>query len=283
MARKKKETSRVEETISIIDKPEEKTLKKKKSSKKESVEEINIDVNKVEEPKVKRPRKSKETIIIESKVIDDAKPKVSRKKKTEEKSVDEIDVNQQEEKSCKTSSRKRKAKQDLEKETGEKIESKIEIENKKPHQTQKSSTSKKKKNISKSKEFYVIDEGKYVLGDIDELFEEKAAKKIKSFVNKKISKINHGKDEKMGIHFFKVNEKVWDVIDYNVKILTSNKSLILCKDDIIKNGKLKFCKRFIAKDSFKLTVDYTDDDYCLYFQYDEEPSPFMMLQDESII
>jgi hypothetical protein len=30
-------------------------------------------------------------------------------------------------------------------------------------------------------------------------------------------------------------------------------------------------------------VDYTKDDYCLYFYYEDAPGPFMMLQDEALI
>lgn len=142
---------------------------------------------------------------------------------------------------------------------------------------------KPKKPILKVKDFYEFEEGKYVLGDVEELFDEKLLKKMRTTV-KKLSKKNHGKDDKLGIHYFKVGDKVWDFIEYNSKILTASNSLILCKSETVtKEGKLRFCRRFEAKNPFKVFVDYTKDDYCLYFYYEDEPSPFMMLNDEAII
>ena len=142
---------------------------------------------------------------------------------------------------------------------------------------------KPKKPILKVKDFYEFEEGKYVLGDVEELFDEKLLKKMKTSI-KKLSKKNHGKDDKLGIHYFKVGDKVWDFIEYNSKILTASNSLILCKSETVtKEGKLRFCKRFEAKEKFKVFVDYTKDDYCLYFYYEDTPSPFMMLNDEALI
>ena len=142
---------------------------------------------------------------------------------------------------------------------------------------------KPKKPILKVKDFYEFEEGKYVLGDVEELFDEKLLKKMKTSI-KKLSKKNHGKDDKLGIHYFKVGDKVWDFIEYNNKILTASNSLILCKSETVtKEGKLRFCKRFEAKEKFKVFVDYTKDDYCLYFYYEDTPSPFMMLQDEGLV
>ena len=142
---------------------------------------------------------------------------------------------------------------------------------------------KPKKPILKVKDFYEFEEGKYVLGDVEELFDEKLLKKMKTSI-KKLSKKNHGKDDKLGIYYFKVGDKVWDCIEYNNKILTASNSLILCKSETVtKEGKLRFCKRFEAKEKFKIYVDYTKDDYCLYFYYEDTPSPFMMLNDEALI
>lgn len=142
---------------------------------------------------------------------------------------------------------------------------------------------KPKKPILKVKDFYEFEEGKYVLGDVEELFDEKLLKKMKTSI-KKLSKKNHGKDDNLGIHYFKVGDKVWDFIEYNNKILTASNSLILCKNETVtKEGKLRFCKRFEAKEKFKVFVDYTKDDYCLYFYYEDTPSPFMMLNDEALI
>lgn len=135
----------------------------------------------------------------------------------------------------------------------------------------------------KTKDFYEFEEGKYVLGDIDELFDEAFTKKVKTSV-KKLSKKNHGKDDKLGIYYFKVNEKVWDLIEYNSKILTANKALILCKSELItKEGKLRFCRRFESREKFRVYPEYTKDDYCLFFYNIDSPSPFIMLQDENLV
>lgn len=158
-----------------------------------------------------------------------------------------------------------------------KVEKVIEKPKEQPNQK------KPKKPILKVKDFYEFEEGKYVLGDVEELFDEKLLKKMKTAI-KKLSKKNHGKDDKLGIHYFKVGDKVWDFIEYNSKILTASNSLILCKSETVtKEGKLRFCKRFEAKEKFKVFVDYTKDDYCLYFYYEDTPSPFMMLNDEALI
>ena len=152
-----------------------------------------------------------------------------------------------------------------------------------PKKVEPTKPKKTKKPILKVKDFYEFEEGKYVLGDVEELFDEKLLKKMKTAV-KKLSKKNHGKDDKLGIHYFKVGDKVWDFIEYNSKILTASNSLILCKSETVtKEGKLRFCRRFEAKNPFKVFVDYTKDDYCLYFYCEDEPSPFMMLQDEALI
>ena len=135
----------------------------------------------------------------------------------------------------------------------------------------------------KTKDFYEFEEGKYVLGDVEELFDEAFTKKVKASI-KKSSKNNHGKDDKLGIYYFKVNEKVWDLIEYNSKILTANKALILCKSELItKEGKLRFCRRFESKEKFRVYPEYTKDDYCLFFYNIDSPSPFIMLQDENLV
>ena len=152
-----------------------------------------------------------------------------------------------------------------------------------PKKVEHTKPRKPKKPILKVKDFYEFEEGKYVLGDVEELFDEKLLKKMKTSI-KKLSKKNHGKDDKLGIHYFKVGDKVWDFIEYNSKILTASNRLILCKSETVtKEGKLRFCKRFEAKEKFKVFVDYTKDDYCLYFYYEDTPSPFMMLNDEALI
>ena len=157
------------------------------------------------------------------------------------------------------------------------------VEPPKPKVQKVSEPRKPKTSILKVKDFYEFEEGKYVLGDVEELFDEKLLKKVKTSI-KKLSKKNYGKDDKLGIHYFKVGDEVWDCIEYNSKVLTASNSLILCKSETVtKQGKLRFCRRFEAKEKFKVFVDYTKDDYCLYFYYEDAPGPFMMLQGESFV
>ena len=203
-------------------------------------------------------------------VVEEVKPKRTRKKKVEEPKPIVI-INEPPKK------RTRKKKEEE-----PKLASTPPPPKEEPKKVEPPKPRKPKKPILKVKDFYEFEEGKYVLGDVDELFDEKLTKKMKTAV-KKLSKKNHGKDDKLGIHYFKVGDKVWDLIEYNSKILTASNSLILCKDDIIKSGKLRFCRRFIAKDKFKVFVDYTKDDYCLYFYNEDEPCPFMMLNNEGLV
>lgn len=206
-------------------------------------------------------------------VVEEVKPKKTRKKKVEE-SKPIVIVNEPPKKRTR---KKKEEEPKLASVPPPKVEKVIE----KPKEQPK--PRKTKKPIFKVKDFYEFEEGKYVLGDVEELFDEKLLKKMKTSI-KKLSKKNHGKDDKLGIHYFKVGDKVWDFIEYNSKILTASNSLILCKSETVtKEGKLRFCKRFEAKEKFKVFVDYTKDDYCLYFYYEDEPSPFMMLNDEALI
>lgn len=206
-------------------------------------------------------------------VVEEVKPKKTRKKKVEEPKPIVI-VNEPPKKRTR---KKKEEEPKLASTPPPKVEKVIE----KPKEQPK--PKKPKKPILKVKDFYEFEEGKYVLGDVEELFDEKLLKKMKTSI-KKLSKKNHGKDDKLGIHYFKVGDKVWDCIEYNNKILTASNSLILCKSETVtKDGKLRFCKRFEAKEKFTVFVDYTKDDYCLYFYYEDAPGPFMMLQDEALI
>lgn len=205
-------------------------------------------------------------------VVEEVKPKRTRKKKVEE-SKPIVIVNEPPKKRTR---RKKEEEPKLASTPPPKEEPKPKVQ-------KVSEPRKPKKPILKVKDFYEFEEGKYVLGDVEELFDEKLLKKMKTSI-KKLSKKNHGKDDKLGIHYFKVGDKVWDFIEYNSKILTASNSLILCKSETVtKEGKLRFCKRFEAKEKFKVFVDYTKDDYCLYFYYEDTPSPFMMLNDEALI
>ena len=238
--------------------------------RKEVVEQV------IEEVKPKRVRKKKEE------VVEEVKPKRTRKKKVEEPKPIVI-VNEPPKKRT-----RKKTKDEVASKTTKEEEPKLAStpppkEEPKPKVQKVSEPRKPKKPILKVKDFYEFEEGKYVLGDVEELFDEKLLKKMKTAI-KKLSKKNHGKDDKLGIHYFKVGDKVWDFIEYNSKILTASNSLILCKSETVtKEGKLRFCKRFEAKEKFKVFVDYTKDDYCLYFYYEDTPSPFMMLNDEALI
>lgn len=268
-SKKKEEITTQVEEIAIPKKRTRKTEKNIEISTKKD-EEIEVKTESVKE-KPKRTRRSKE-ITVEA--IEEPKSnKQPRKKKEEYKPV--VIVNE--------TSKKRIKKNDDVPKLSSTPPPPIIKEDSKP-KVQKTPDSKKSKRSSVNiKDYYDFGEGKYVLGDIDELFDEKLAKKIKTTL-KKLSKKNHGKDEKLGIHFFKVGDKVWDLIDYNNKILTVNSSLILCKSEIVtKEGKLRFCRRFEAKGNFRLYVDYTNNDYCLYFLNEDDPSPFIMLQNEAPI
>lgn len=220
----------------------------------------------VEEVVVEKPKRTRAT----KKKVEEPKPIVivneTPKKRTRKKTKDEVASKTTKEEEPKLAST-----------PPPKVEKVIEKPKEQPKQK------KPKKPILKVKDFYDFEEGKYVLGDVEELFDEKLLKKMKTSI-KKLSKKNHGKDDKLGIHYFKVGDKVWDFIEYNSKILTASNSLILCKSETVtKEGKLRFCKRFEAKEKFKVFVDYTKDDYCLYFYYEDTPSPFMMLNDEALI
>ena len=230
--------------------------------KKEVIEEV------VEKPKRTRATKKK---------VEEPKPIVivnePPKKRTRKKTKDEVASKTTKEEEPKLAST-----------PPPKVQKKSELPPKEePKKVEPPKPKKTKKPILKVKDFYEFEEGKYVLGDVEELFDEKLLKKMKTSI-KKLSKKNHGKDDKLGIHYFKVGDKVWDFIEYNSKILTASNSLILCKSETVtKEGKLRFCKRFEAKEKFKVFVDYTKDDYCLYFYYEDTPSPFMMLNDEALI
>ena len=281
MARyKKKVTEAVEKVEDVISPtPKKKVVKKDKTaietvSPKKKTRKV-ITGNPIEDVKdeiksTKKVHKTNDDIIIEP-------PKKRTRKKTKDEVASKA-TKEEEPKLASTPPPKVQKKSELPpKEEPKKVEPP------KPKVQKVSEPRKPKKPILKVKDFYEFEEGKYVLGDVEELFDEKLLKKMKTAI-KKLSKKNHGKDDKLGIHYFKVGDKVWDCIEYNSKILTASNSLILCKSETVtKEGKLRFCRRFEAKNPFKVFVDYTKDDYCLYFYYEDEPSPFMMLNDENLI
>lgn len=249
----KKKTSKVitEKPIEIV----------KDETKPKKVRKTKVDKTIIETPK--KTKKKAEPIII----VNEPLKKRTRKKKDEEPKLASVPPPPKVQKKSELPPKEEPKK----------------VEPPKPKVQKVSEPKKQKKPILKVKDFYEFEEGKYVLGDVEELFDEKLLKKMKTSI-KKLSKKNHGKDDKLGIHYFKVGDKVWDCIEYNSKILTASNSLILCKSETVtKEGKLRFCKRFEAKEKFKVFVDYTKDDYCLYFYYEDTPSPFMMLNDEALI
>ncbi|MBO5827137.1 MAG: hypothetical protein J6R59_01465 [Paludibacteraceae bacterium] len=281
MARSKKKVTEVVEKVEdvISPTPKKKVVKKDKTaietvSQKKKTRKV-ITGNPIENVKdeikpTKKVHKTNDDIIIEP-----------PKKRTRKKTKDEVASKTTKEEEPKLASTPPPKVQKKSEPSTEEEPKKVEPP--KPKVQKVSEPRKPKKPILKVKDFYEFEEGKYVLGDVEELFDEKLLKKMKTSI-KKLSKKNHGKDDKLGIHYFKVGDKVWDCIEYNNKILTASNSLILCKSETVtKEGKLRFCKRFEAKEKFNVFVDYTKDDYCLYFYYEDAPGPFMMLQDEALI
>lgn len=139
----------------------------------------------------------------------------------------------------------------------------------------------KKKEEIKKFNFRLIS-GKYCLGDVFNLFEENEAKKILKELNKRIKKINCDYCEKYDLYFFKLinTDSFFEYINNNTTLLLNSKILILTKNP--KEGKLKGCQRFIAKNDFNITADYIDDACFLYFKEDNAPSPFQMWSEDFI-
>lgn len=128
------------------------------------------------------------------------------------------------------------------------------------------------------KEIFYFEPGKYVVGDISNLFEEKDFKKIKSPLLK--LKAFCGFNKKFNLHFFKgVVRRFDDYIENNSYIIAEN-CLAVVPEELVKKGKLKNCKRFKAKEKF--SVEYKNDNLgvVLYLKEESEPGPFMMLVQE---
>lgn len=128
------------------------------------------------------------------------------------------------------------------------------------------------------KEIFYFEPGKYVIGDISNLFEEKDFKKIKSPLLK--LKASCGFNKKFNLHFFKgVIRRFNDYIENNSYIIAEN-CLAVVPEELVKKGKLKNCKRFKAKEKF--SVEYKNDNLgvVLYLKEESEPGPFMMLVQE---
>lgn len=97
-------------------------------------------------------------------------------------------------------------------------------------------------------ELFYFKSGKYVLGDIFNLFEEPQFKKMKGPLSK--LKSNCGYNKKFDLYFFKtINRKITDYIEYNSYIITEN-CLALVPEESVKRGRLINCKRINAKNDF---------------------------------
>lgn len=128
------------------------------------------------------------------------------------------------------------------------------------------------------REIFYFEPGKYVLGDISNLFEEKDFKKIKAPLFK--IKANCGFNKKFNLHFFKgINRRFDDYIENNSYIIAEN-CLVLIPEELAKKGRLINCKRFKCKLPF--IVEYKNDNLgiAVYLKENGEPSPFMMLVQE---
>lgn len=138
------------------------------------------------------------------------------------------------------------------------------------------------KSATKNPEVFRLPAGKYVLGDIENLFEAGECKKFRTSLKKLKKKSKFGKDERLNYYYFSSTEKCYDLIEYNSSILTPSEAFILIDAERVKSGKLRGCRRFIAKNEFYIKSDYTPEDFAIYF-YDTNPSPFMIWQSESTI
>ena len=125
------------------------------------------------------------------------------------------------------------------------------------------------------KDIFYFEAGKYVIGDISNLLEEKDFKRLKTPIAKLKQKC--GFNKKHNLHYFKgIDRKFVDYIEYNSYIIAEN-CLGCISDDLVKSGRLTNCKRFTAKTQF--TLEYVNDalGVAIYFKEMGAPSPFMML------
>lgn len=131
--------------------------------------------------------------------------------------------------------------------------------------------------MKSKKEFFYFKAGKYIVGDISKLFEEKDFKKMKTSLCK--LKAKGGYNKKFDLYYFRpdISESIFrDYIENGVE-LTAENCLTIIPEESAKKGRLNNCRRFIAKNDFNLT--YLHDEYgiVLYLQEPDAPGPFMML------
>ncbi len=128
------------------------------------------------------------------------------------------------------------------------------------------------------REIFYFEPGKYVMGDISNLFEDKDFKKMKAPISK--LKAHSGFNKKFNLHFFKgIDRKFTDYIEFNSYIIAEN-CLALIPEEMVKKGRLINCKRFNSKTKF--SVEYINDKLGIVVSLKdiEAPSPFMMLVQE---
>lgn len=131
--------------------------------------------------------------------------------------------------------------------------------------------------IKKENIFY-FEAGKYVIGDISNLFEIGDFKKMKSPISK--IKTNCGFNKKFNLHFFKgIDRRFNDYIENNSYIIAEN-CLAFIPEEMVKPGRLINCKRINTKSQF--SIEYKNDSLgtVLYLKEMNEPAPFMMLVQE---
>jgi hypothetical protein len=127
------------------------------------------------------------------------------------------------------------------------------------------------------REKFLFKAGKYVIGDISKLFEEKDFKKMKTSLCK--LKAKGGYNKKFDLYYFRpdISESIFrDYIEKGVELTTEN-CLTIIPEESAKKGRLNNCKRFTAKNDFNLIYLHDEDGIVLYLQEPDAPSPFMML------
>ena len=127
------------------------------------------------------------------------------------------------------------------------------------------------------REKFLFKAGKYVVGDISKLFEEKVFKKMKTSLCK--LKAKGGYNKKFDIHYFRPDTPETVFTDYIDKspILSTETCFAIIPEESAKKSRLNNCKRFTAKNDFNLTYLHDEHGIVLYLQEPDAPGPFMML------
>lgn len=129
-----------------------------------------------------------------------------------------------------------------------------------------------------------LDVGKYVLGDVESLFNAKDQKKINALLSKnKRKKVLQ--DKKLGVICFRdVSEENWDLVEYNFCIKTPSHVLILVESEKMSGDpKARGKKSISVKEPSYIIADYSKQyGYGIEF-HTQEPAPcaWMVLQAES--